>query len=103
MEPVIVKNVRREIVFFPDRLEIMKRNEIIETISYDEIKNAVYNPEFNLKDLLVIMLILPDSHLCLPNAFTVVFRSKGRFFRLTLSNGEYEKIKDIFKPPIELI
>jgi len=104
MEPVIIKyGGKREVAFFPDRLAIMKGNRVIETISHDEIEFATYNPKFNLKDLFFIIIQDPVAYRYMYNAFTVVLKSKRRTLMLRLSNDEYEKIKDTFKPHIGLV
>jgi len=97
MEPIIIKNGRKEYAFYSDRIEVTKKDKIITTIRHDEIRDVTYNPKFGFKD----MLRRGTRHM--PNSFTFYYGSRYEVFTMCLSNYDFERVKTTFKIPIKLI
>ena len=106
MELLIIKQGKWKYVFYSDEVVVMKKNKVLRTVRHNEIEKITYNPEYGLKDslknILNIFLWVTD----LPysrNAFVMYLEPDGRNISIKISNDDFERVKNTFKIPIELI
>lgn len=103
LEPIIIKKGKTEYAFHYDKLVITKKERILREIAYNEIREITYNPKFGWRDFLSIISF--DFYRTY-NAFVIDLKvqigiSDKVFMRL--SSEEFEKIKDVFDMPIDIV
>jgi hypothetical protein len=104
MEPVVIKKGKTLYSFYSNRMVMAKKEKVVHEIYYHEIKEITYNPKYGLRDFLGNILALSPYRL--RDAFVIelkVQKGLSNFIRIMLSNDEFEKIKDVFGIPIELV
>ena len=106
MEPVIVKQGKREYAFYSDKIVVKKKNKITWEVPYDDIDEISYNPKFGFRDFFKRLggafIAYPDCR-CSKNAFVIFLKSNNDIFLTPLSNEDFERIKHLFKIPIKIV
>jgi len=105
MEPIIIKRGKKEYAFLSDKLVVTKKDKVIGEIKYEEVGKIIYNPKFGIVDL--VGIFAPGGGIYyFPKAFVIRVKSKNDLedaLWIRLSKKEFEKVKDIFGAPVDII
>jgi len=103
MGPIVVKKGKTEYTFHYDKLVIIKKQKIVREISYTDIRGITYNQKFGWRDLLSALYY---NFYRTYNAFVIDLKKQigiSNIVFIRLTNEEFNKIKDVFGMPVEII
>jgi hypothetical protein len=106
VEPIVIGKSKERIVFYLDRLEGFKKDKIFLVVYYNKIKEITYNPKFGFKDLFLTIfswLTYVADLSRLKNVLVISLKDSYDSIAIKMSNDEFEKVKDIFGIPIEIV
>ena len=110
MEPIIIKNGKKNYAFYSDKIVVSKKDKIIHERKYSEIEKITYNPELSFKDHVIAILNRGGDSTCsyfragLAIFFDMKIEKRYPYvITIRMSRDDFDKIKDIFGTPIEIV